>query len=237
MPKRFFIGFFVVLGLTFGLVNLAGLANATGLTDGKPINKKTTSESFSKHAQESSAHSIDLPEQNESVFSAQFENELWIKTAFGEDFHHFYIQKVKNKKRKPNALKMDFDLGYLSKSTTKVDKSHNTYVEVNKTRIETLDVPDMQFADDIYPWNGANISIVKMGSDYQHYVDDEISAGQTYKEFWDGEETTEFEDFIDEHFGFHDSALIRYLVLLAGILFIIVAYIFKSRIMQLINPD
>ena len=180
---------------------------------------------------------IESPIQADSIQMAAPENTVWIKNVLGEHFYHYFTQKIINKKIQANSLKMDFHLSSLLQAITKADQSNNTFVEINKTRIKTLDVADMQFSDENYAWNPANLSMVKLGSDYQQFVNDEVSAGNTYKEFWDGEETTALEDFVDEHFGFHDSALLRYLILLVSILVVITGFMLKPKVMQYLHPD
>ncbi|MES2502154.1 MAG: hypothetical protein V4545_06075 [Pseudomonadota bacterium] len=205
------------------------LANATALI--KQVDDSALS------VQELTMPAIESPIQANAIFVAMPEHEFWIKNALGNDFYQFFTKKIINKKPKANSLKMDFNLGTLFQATTKADESNNSYVEINKTRIKTLDVPVIQFSDETYTWNAANLSLVKLGNDYQQFVNDEVLAGNTYKEFWDGVETTAFEDFVDEHFGFHDSALFRYLILLAGILLVISGYLLKPKLMQYLYPD
>lgn len=180
---------------------------------------------------------IESPIQADSIQMAAPENTVWIKNVLGDNFYHYFTQKIINKKIQASSLKMDFHLSSLLQAITKADQSNNTFVEINKTRIKTLDVADMQFSDENYAWNPANLSMVKLGSDYQQFVNGEVSAGNTYKEFWDGEETTAFEDFVDEHFGFHDSALLRYLIVLGGVLLVIIGFMLKPKLIQYLNPD
>lgn len=180
---------------------------------------------------------IESPIQADSIQMAAPENTVWFKNVLGDNFYHYFTQKIINKKIQASSLKMDFHLSSLLQAITKADQSNNTFVEINKTRIKTLDVADMQFSDENYAWNPANLSMVKLGSDYQQFVNDEVSAGNTYKEFWDGEETTAFEDFVDEHFGFHDSALLRYLIVLGGVLLVIIGFMLKPKLIQYLYPD
>ena len=222
MFKRFLLGYIIFFCLAINL------ANATS------INKQA--DDIELNIQELTMPVIDSPIQTDSFQVTVPENTLWIKKVLGEHFQHF-TQKIINKKIKASSLKMDFRLGSLFQATTKADQANNTYVEVNKTRIKTLDVADIQFSDDSYAWNPANLSMVKLGSDYQQFVNDEVSAGNTYKEFWDGVETTALEDFMDEHFGFHNSALLRYLILLIGILMIITGFMLKPKVIQYLYPD
>lgn len=205
------------------------LAYATAI--GKQADDTTAS------VEELTIPSAEPPIQANATFFAMPENTLWIKHILGDDFYHYYTQKIINKKPKANSLRMDFHLGTLFQATTKVDELNNSYVEINKTRIKSLDVPDIQFSDEAYTWNPASLSIVKLSNDYKQFVNNEVLAGKTYKEFWDGVETTAFEDFVDEHFGFHDTALFRYLILLAGILILIVGFLLKPKLMQYLYPD
>ena len=180
---------------------------------------------------------IESPIQADSIQMAVPESTVWIKKVLGENFYRYFNQKIINKKILASSLKMDFHLGALFQAVTKADQSNNTYVEINKTRIKTLDVADIQFSDETYAWNPANLSMVKLGSDYQQFVNDEVSAGNTYKEFWDGEETTALEDFVEEHFGFQDSPLLRYLILLTGILMVITGFMLKPKLIHYFYPD
>ena len=223
MFKRFLLGYIIFFCLAINL------ANAT------PINKQA--DDIELNIQELTMPVIDSPIQTDSFQVTVPENTLWIKKVLGEHFHHYFTQKIINKKIKASSLKMDFRLGSLFQATTKADQANNTYVEINKTRIKTLDVADIQFSDENYAWNPANLSMVKLGSDYQQFVNNEVSAGNTYKEFWDGVETTALEDFMDEHFGFHNSALLRYLILLIGILMIITGFMLKPKVIQYLYPD
>lgn len=210
---------------------------ASTLADATAVNKEAPTAVVSNLVPELSTSTITLSNQNNSLFSATPNSELWVKNTLGDDFYRFYTKKVKNKKRNASALKMDFNLVSVSNSVIKTDKLRNTYAEINNKHLEILDVPNIQFSDDIYQWSAANISIVELGSDYQQFVDDEILAGKTYKEFWDGEETTDFEDFVDDHFGFHDSALLRVLFVLACSLFAIIGYKLLPQLIEYINPD
>lgn len=223
MFKRFLLGY-----ITFFCLAIS-LANATA------INKQA--DDIELNIQELTMPVIDSPIQTDSFQMTVPENTLWIKKVLGEHFYHYFTQKIINKKIKASSLKMDFRLGSLFQATTKADQANNTYVEINKTRIKTLDVAYIQFSDESYAWNPANLSMVKLGSDYQQFVNDEVSAGNTYKEFWDGEETTALEDFMDEHFGFHNSALLRYLILLIGILMIITGFMLKPKVIQYLYPE
>lgn len=208
---------------------------ADSLAYAAAINKQA--DAGAPNDQESTITEIEPPFEADAVFFATPENTSRIKHILGDDFYHYYTQKIINKKPKASALKMDFHLGTLFQATTKVDESNNSYVEINKTRIKSLDIPEIQFSDETYSWNPASLSVVKLSNDYKQFVNDEVVAGKTYKEFWDGEETTAFEDFVDEHFGFHDSALLRYLILLVGIFFLIMGYLLKPKLMQYIYPD
>ena len=165
-------------------------------------------------------------DQPTNAFISDTEYALWAKKEFGEDFYHFYTKKIQHKSNKINSLKMDFYLSPTFKVKSKSNKSDDKYVEIGDAPIEALTIPEpeTQFSDIGYEWNPANLTIVKISDDYQKFVDDEILAGQTYKEFWDGEETTEFEDFIDDHFSFHDSALMRVLIMLSGCLIALLSY-------------
>ena len=223
MLKHFLLWYIMFFSLAYNL------ANAT------PINKHAKDPELT--IPELTVPVVESPIQADSIQMAAPENALWIKNVLGEDFNHYFTQKIINKEIKANTLKMDFHLRSSFQAATKADQSNNTYVEINKTRIKTLDVADMQFSDDAYTWNPANLSMVKLGSDYQQFVNDEVSAGNTYREFWDGEETTAFEDFVDEHFGFHNSALLRYLIVLLGILMVIIGFILKPKVIQYLYPD
>lgn len=223
MFKRFFIGFIML----FYFANC--LANATA------IDKQV--DTLALNIQELISPAIDSTIQDSARVFAIPENESWIKNALGEDFYQFFAKKIINKKPAVNTLKMDFYLGTKFEASIKADESDNSLVEVNKTRIKTLDTPSIQFSDAAYTWNPANVSLVKLGKDYQQFVDDEVLAGKSYKEFWDGTETTAFDDFVDENFGFHDSALLRYLILLTGILLMVVGYLTKPVVIKYLYPD
>lgn len=213
--------------VSIGLMMFFCLASC--LANTSPAKQQENDKAFS--APELNTADIQPPTQADALFLPTHENDLWAKNALGEDFHQFFIKKIKNKKTKYNALKMDYHLSAAFKVTNKADQSHNSYIEIDNAHIETLDAPEIQFSDDAYQWNPANVSIMKLGQDYQLFVDDEVSTGQLYKGFWDGEETTAFEDFIDEYFSFHTAALIRYLILLVGIFFVIAAYLLREKIM------
>ena len=223
MFKRFLLSYITLFCLAINL------ANAT------PINKQA--DDIELNIQALTMTVLDSPIQTDSFQMTVPENTVWIKSVLGEHFYHYFNQKIINKKIQASSLKMDFHLSPLFQATTKADQANNTYVEINKTRIKTLDVADIQFSDENYAWNPANLSMVKLGSDYQQFVNDEVSSGNTYKEFWDGVETTALEDFMDEHFGFHNSALMRYLILLVGILMVIIGFMLKPKVIQYLYPD
>ena len=151
-------------------------------------------------------------------FLPQSENELWVKKNLGNDFYQFYTQKIKKKALKKPLLKLDYYLNLGAIKAKKFNLPANKDSAAENMQLKTLAVPKMHFADNEYECNPANISIVEMGDDYTAFINDEVSAGKTYKEFWDGEETTQLDGFIDEHFSFHDSALIRVLIMLVIIL-------------------
>ena len=209
------------------------LANATAIN--QQPGRQTEDYELTVH--EITTPVIESPAQVDLFQIALPESTLWIKNALGEDFNHYFTQKIINKKIKADALKMDFRLVSSYQKITKTDQSNKAFVETNKTQSQPLDVTDIQFSDESYVWNPANLTMVKLGSDYQRFVNDEVSAGKTYKEFWDGEETTALEDFVDEHFGLHESALVRYLIFLAGILIVIFCFMLKPKVIQFLYPD
>ena len=223
MFKRFLLGYITFFCLAINL------ANATA------INKQA--DDIELNIQELTMPVIDSPIQTDSFQMTVPENTLWIKKVLGEHFYHYFTQKIINKKIKASSLKMDFRLGSLFQATTKADQANNTYVEINKTRIKTLDVADIQFSDESYAWNPANISMVKLGSDYQQFVNDEDSAENTYKEFLSGEESNSFKGFIDEHFDYRESGLLPYLILLFGILILVTGFMLKPKVIQYLYPD
>ena len=131
MFKRFLLGYIIFFCLAINL------ANAT------PINKQA--DDIELNIQELTMPVIDSPIQTDSFQVTVPENTLWIKKVLGEHFYHYFTQKIINKKIQASSLKMDFHLSPLFQATTKADQANNTYVEINKTRIKTLDVADVQF--------------------------------------------------------------------------------------------
>ena len=79
--------------------------------------------------------------------------------------------------------------------------------------------------------------MTKIDNKYKKFEYDEVTAGKTYIEFWDGLETTALKDFVDEHFGVQDSALFRYFILLITILMVALSFIIKPKLMQYLYPD
>lgn len=168
-------------------------------------------------------------DRTDALFSTESNHATWIQEKLGEDFYHFYAKKVIKKPSSKNSLQFEYFLNPELKS----NNTSNQFIKISTganaaevTSIQALKSSKISFSEDSMEWNPADIAIINLGEDYQKYIDDEISAGHTYREFWDGVETTEFEDFIDEHFGFHDNALLRYLAML-GILLVAILMVAK----------
>lgn len=173
--------------------------------------------------------------QTNTFFPFDSNQGLWIQENLGDDFYHYYVKKIVKKPLNKISLKLDYGLTLkptsASTSTLVIDSKNSARnnVLVNHT-IQALESPKISFSDDNLQWNPADIAMIELGDDYQKFVDDEINSGHTYKEFWDGVETTALEDFVDEHFGFHDNALIRALILMALFLVTVIAFAKRAEL-------
>ncbi|MES2579073.1 MAG: hypothetical protein V4552_00890 [Pseudomonadota bacterium] len=220
-----------LLNFTMALCFSLNIANATAINE---PSQKSFNDFDISDAQVVSTQQLS---PNSPFYLSLSENEAWIQQKLGNDFYSFYDKKIKNKLSKKSSLKLDYYLN--GSSTINIKNSQISKLPVIDKSIQPFDfsAPFMRFSDDELQWNPAEIAIVKMGDDYKKFVDDEVLAGQTYKEFWDGVETSAFEDFIDEHFAFHDNALFRVLIMLAGFLVLTIIYASRARLAALISPE
>jgi len=226
-----------LLSLTMVLCFSLNIANATSINS--PAQKSGNDSDASDDQQSTTAQL-----SSDSPFNlSPSGNEAWIKQKLGNDFYTFYDKKTKNKPSEKASLKIDYYLNASSKVNTssKINVEKNQLLNlpaiVKINLLPNFSTPAMRFSDDELEWNPADITIIELSDDYKKFVDDEVLAGKTYREFWDGEETTEFEDFIDEHFGFHDNALFRALIVLAGFLALVLTYAYRAKLAALISPE
>ena len=180
--------------------------------------------------------------QTSNSYPANSNQGLWIQENLGSDFYDFYASKVVKKTSNQKSLQLAYFLkpgfasaGLSNQSASAKNDINNNVFSANS--IQALESSKISFSEDGIEWNPTDLAIVSLGSDYQKFIDDEITAGHTYKEFWDGVETTEFEDFIDEHFGFHDNALLRYLIMLSILLIAILAIAKRAEIADFVMAE
>ena len=167
------------------------------------------------------------PAQN-SLFPAHSNQKLWIQENLGDDFYSFFSQKIVRKSSNIESLQLEY---FLKPEQTFIQVSNQSGNVKNSiisnadphNSIQALEATQISFSEDGLEWNSSDIAIVNLGNDYQKFIDDEVLANRTYREFWDGVETTQLEDFIDDHFAFHDNALIRMLIMLGLFLLAVLA--------------
>lgn len=159
--------------------------------------------------------------------SANSDYGSWIEEKLGMDFYQFFTHKIGNKPANAASLKFDYFLE--SQLSTSKSAANNT--------VQTLFAPQISFSENDLQWNPANIALMSLGNDYQHFIDDALLNGLSDDGLSDNTNSKGFKSLIDEYVGFHDSALKRILIFLCVGLVTVITFVKRGQFTYLLLPN